>query len=94
MRSYSRFLVKYNINVTPKALVGGPLSLVPVIRSGRGRFIIFANHLIDSRELEMATNNELQRSVLALRNMPRIGFTTCDAKDPETKLAPPESYTR
>jgi hypothetical protein len=42
----------------------------------------------------MVTNNKLQCSVLPIRDMPRIGFTTCDAKDPETKLVPPESYAR
>ena len=36
----------------------------------------------------MSTNDNLQRSVLPIPDMPRIGFTTYDAKDPETKYPP------
>jgi len=37
----------------------------------------------------MKTDDTIQRSVLPIPDVPRVDFTTYDAKDPETNFPPP-----
>src|SRR3954471_9607715 len=58
------------------------------VKSRRLRLIVASTFYCPKRMPSMNDHDKIQRTVLPIPDVPRIGLTTYDAKDPDTKYPP------